>query len=127
MDTIAPSRPSPVPCYGSAAQLATYSGLSPRTIRRLVKAGELRGFKVGRRLVVPYSELDRFILKCALTRAAVLPTPGLEGEVEGPDPVEAPADETPAAEPSRPLQVAPDHSGPSGAVEVFDPFGNERW
>jgi excisionase family DNA binding protein len=127
MDTIAPSRTSPVPCYGSAADLATYSGLSPRTIRRLVKAGELRGFKVGRRLVVPYSELDRFILKCALTRAAGLPTPGLEVEVEGPDPLEAPADETPATVPSSPLQSAPDPSGPAGAVEVFAPYPEERW
>ena len=38
--------------YGSAAELASYAGLSVKTIRRLVDAGKVRGHKVGRRLLI---------------------------------------------------------------------------
>jgi excisionase family DNA binding protein len=50
------------PRYGSAAELAAYSGLSVKTIRRLVESGKVRGLKVGRRLLVPFEDLDRHIL-----------------------------------------------------------------
>jgi excisionase family DNA binding protein len=50
------------PRYGSAAELASYTGLSVKTIRRLVDAGKVRGRKVGRRLLIPYEDLDRHIL-----------------------------------------------------------------
>jgi excisionase family DNA binding protein len=51
------------PRYGSAAELASYAGLSVKTIRRLVDAGKVRGRKVGRRLVIPFEDLDAHILK----------------------------------------------------------------
>lgn len=51
------------PRFGSAAELATYAGLSVKTIRRLVDAGQVRGRKVGRRLVIPFEDLDAHILK----------------------------------------------------------------
>jgi excisionase family DNA binding protein len=53
----------PTPRYGSAAQLANYSGLSVKTVRRLVDAGKVRGIKVGRRLLIPFEDLDRHILR----------------------------------------------------------------
>jgi excisionase family DNA binding protein len=56
------ARMSPAPRYGSAAELASYAGLSVKTIRRLVDAGKVRGHKVGRRLLIPYADLDRHIL-----------------------------------------------------------------
>lgn len=51
------------PRYGSAAELATYAGLSVKTIRRLVDAGKVRGRKVGRRLLIPFEDLDAHILE----------------------------------------------------------------
>lgn len=51
------------PRYGSAADLAAYSGLSVKTIRRLVDAGRVRGRKVGRRLLIPYEDLDAMVLR----------------------------------------------------------------
>jgi excisionase family DNA binding protein len=51
------------PRYGSAAELASYAGLSVKTIRRLVDAGKVRGRKVGRRLVIPFEDLDAHILR----------------------------------------------------------------
>jgi excisionase family DNA binding protein len=51
------------PRYGSAAELATYAGLSVKTIRRLVDAGKVRGRKVGRRLLIPFEDIDAHILR----------------------------------------------------------------
>jgi excisionase family DNA binding protein len=51
-----------VPRYGSAAQLAAYSGLSVKTVRRLVESGRVRGLKVGRRLLIPFEDLDRHVV-----------------------------------------------------------------
>jgi excisionase family DNA binding protein len=51
------------PRFGSAAELASYAGLSVKTIRRLVDAGKVRGRKVGRRLVIPFEDLDAHILE----------------------------------------------------------------
>lgn len=51
------------PRYGSAAELAVYSGLSVKTVRRLVDAGKVRGLKVGRRLLIPFEDLDRHVLR----------------------------------------------------------------
>jgi excisionase family DNA binding protein len=50
------------PRYGSPAEVASYAGLSTKTIRRLVDAGKVRGHKVGRRVLIPYEDLDRHIL-----------------------------------------------------------------
>src|SRR2546423_9023823 len=49
------------PRYGSAAELARYGGISTKTVRRLVEAGRVRGFKVGRRVLIPFADLDRTI------------------------------------------------------------------
>ena len=72
----------PAPRYGSAAQVAAYSGLSAKTVRRLVGAGSVRGLKVGRRLLIPYDDFDRHLARCGgrpgngRTHAmAVAPTP----------------------------------------------------
>jgi excisionase family DNA binding protein len=51
------------PRFGSAAELASYASLSVKTIRRLVDAGKVRGRKVGRRLVIPFEDLDAHILE----------------------------------------------------------------
>jgi excisionase family DNA binding protein len=59
----------PIPRYGSAAQLATYSGLSVKTIRRMVDAGKVRGLKVGSRLLIPFEDLDKFIQEGPTTMA----------------------------------------------------------
>ncbi len=70
------------PRYGSAAELATYSGLGVKTVRRLVDAGKVRGLKVGRRLLIPYADLDRHILKIedhgrpTMSAISTLSTPG---------------------------------------------------
>jgi excisionase family DNA binding protein len=56
-------KPLPVPRYGSAAQLASYAGLSVKTVRRLVDAGKVRGIKVGSRLLIPFEDVDRLILR----------------------------------------------------------------
>lgn len=59
------AKKTPPPRYGSAADLASYCGLSVKTVRRLVDAGAVRGLKVGRRLLIPYADLDRHILRIA--------------------------------------------------------------
>jgi excisionase family DNA binding protein len=50
------------PRYGSAAELATYAGLSVKTIRRLVDAGKVSGHRVGRRVLIPFEDMDRLIV-----------------------------------------------------------------
>ena len=44
-----------------------------KTIRRLVDAGKVRGRKVGRRLVIPYEDLDDHILKIEEHRRPTMP------------------------------------------------------
>jgi excisionase family DNA binding protein len=75
MATVPRTEPKAAPRYGSAAQLAAYAGLSVKTIRRMVEAGELRGFKVGSRLLIAYADLDRHILRRALIMAVAKPQP----------------------------------------------------
>jgi len=62
------------PRYGSAAELASYSGLSVKTVRRLVDAGMVRGLKVGRRLLIPFDDLDRHILRIEDHRSPAMAT-----------------------------------------------------
>lgn len=64
---------SRAPRYGSAAELAAYAGLSVKTVRRLVEAGKVRGRKVGRRLVIPFEDLDAHILKAEEDRSPTMP------------------------------------------------------
>jgi excisionase family DNA binding protein len=47
--------------YGSAAEAARYTGLSPKTIRRWVAAGVVPGYRVGRRVLIRFADLDRHI------------------------------------------------------------------
>ncbi len=68
------ARQAPPPRYGSAAELASYAGLSVKTIRRLVDAGAVRGLKVGRRLLIPFEDLDRHILKIEDERRPAMAT-----------------------------------------------------
>lgn len=63
---------SRAPRFGSAAELASYAGLSVKTIRRLVDAGKVRGRKVGRRLVIPFEDLDAHILEAEADRRATV-------------------------------------------------------
>jgi excisionase family DNA binding protein len=48
--------------YGSAAELAAYAGLSIKTVRRLVGARKVGGYKVGRRVLIPFEDMDRLIV-----------------------------------------------------------------
>lgn len=75
MATVALQSPVRAPRYGSAAQLAAYAGLSVKTVRRLVEAGAVRGLKVGRRLLIPYADLDRHLLRRAVAMAVAQPQP----------------------------------------------------
>jgi excisionase family DNA binding protein len=61
------------PRYGSAAELAAYAGVSPKTIRRLVDAGKVRGLKLGRRLVIPFQDVDDHILGAEKARRPTMP------------------------------------------------------
>lgn len=45
------------------------AGLHPRTLRRAIAAGELRGFKFGRALRIDLDELDRWIESKAVPNA----------------------------------------------------------
>jgi excisionase family DNA binding protein len=47
--------------YGSAGEVAAYSGLSLRTVRRMIARGDVRGLKVGRRTVIPIADVERFL------------------------------------------------------------------
>lgn len=47
--------------YLSAEVVATALGVSPRTIHRLVEAGELSALRVGRQRRIPQAELDAFV------------------------------------------------------------------
>jgi len=64
------------PRYGSAAELASYAGLSVKTIRRMVDAGHVRGLKVGRRLVIPFEDLDHHALRRGKNRRPTMPPIG---------------------------------------------------
>jgi excisionase family DNA binding protein len=52
---------SPLPRYGSPAEVAALLGLSSKTIRRLIAAGTVPSYRVGRRVLVSYRDADQFI------------------------------------------------------------------
>jgi excisionase family DNA binding protein len=56
------------PRYGSAADLAAYCGVSVKTVRRLIDSGKVRGLKLGRRVVVPFEDLDSHLLRTQQAR-----------------------------------------------------------
>jgi excisionase family DNA binding protein len=45
----------------SLPEFSVLASISPRTTANLVANGELRSIRVGRRRLVPYSELERFV------------------------------------------------------------------
>ena len=49
------------PRYGSVADLAIYSGLSPKSVRNLLDAGKLKSHKVGRRVLIAFSDFDQYM------------------------------------------------------------------
>jgi excisionase family DNA binding protein len=49
------------PRYGSVADLAAYSGLSQKFIRNLIDAGELKSHKLGRRVLIAFSDFDTYV------------------------------------------------------------------
>ena len=52
---------SPAPRYGSTSAVATYSGLSERTVKRLVQRGRLPRLKAGRRTLIRFSDVDSYL------------------------------------------------------------------
>lgn len=52
------------PRYGSVRDIATYSSLSPKTIRNLIDSGDLPARKVGSRVLIAYSDFDSYLRKC---------------------------------------------------------------
>lgn len=66
------AKSAPAARYGSVAEISSYSGLSPKTIRRMVESGRVRGYKAGRRLLIPFEELDRAIVPFEEQRRATL-------------------------------------------------------
>jgi excisionase family DNA binding protein len=59
---LAPEAPSPpARGYCSAAAAAVYVGLSPRTIASCIKDGRLPAHRVGRRVLIKFSDVDRMI------------------------------------------------------------------
>jgi len=54
-----PAPPSPARSYGSIEAAAKRLGCSPRTVRRMIAAGEITGFRLGKRLLrIDLAELD---------------------------------------------------------------------
>ena len=64
--------------YGSAAEVAAYAGLSSKTIRRMVSSGKVRGSKVGRRVLIPFEDLDGLVRKSAVSPAVAPPSSALD-------------------------------------------------
>ena len=57
-----PVVPAPARRYATLAVAAEYACLNPRTIRRRIAAGDLKGYRMGPRVVrVDLNELDRVL------------------------------------------------------------------
>jgi excisionase family DNA binding protein len=52
------ARAIPARRYGSASELAAYSGVSLRTVRRRVADGTLRVIRLGHRVLIPLDAID---------------------------------------------------------------------
>jgi excisionase family DNA binding protein len=50
--------PAPRPHYVSPAEAADYLGVNERTVRRMVSAGKLPGYRLGRLIKVDLNEVD---------------------------------------------------------------------
>ncbi|MGX7678342.1 helix-turn-helix domain-containing protein [Jatrophihabitans sp. DSM 45814] len=58
-----PNRPSPKHEFLALDDAASYAGVHPRTIRRHVSSGRIRGYRCGPRLI----RIDRFELDAMIT------------------------------------------------------------
>ena len=57
-----PTRIEPGPRWGSLEAAADRLGVHPRTVRRMISAGELQGFRLGKRLLrVDMNEVDKLL------------------------------------------------------------------
>lgn len=85
----------------STAEAADRLGVSPRTIARWIKAGELRGVRLGRRLFrVPESEVLRIIAETYEREDTPMEQEAPEGASSfGEEPLEEKPSEEPAPEP----------------------------
>lgn len=54
----------------SLPEFSVLASISLRTSAKLIASGELRSIRIGRRRLVPYSELERFVKKDHPTSAA---------------------------------------------------------
>jgi len=64
------------PVWLTVQETARYLHFCPETVKRLLRAGELPGIKVGHRWLVPKAQLDEYLLsrltnKCHLRRDEV--------------------------------------------------------
>jgi excisionase family DNA binding protein len=50
-----------IPRYGSPAEVATFLGVSVKTVRRVIESGQLPSYRVGRRVLVAYRDADQFV------------------------------------------------------------------
>jgi excisionase family DNA binding protein len=64
------------PRYGSPAEVAAFLGPSSKTIRRLIAAGTVPAYRVGRRVLVSYRDADQLIRQQRRARTmSIAPTP----------------------------------------------------
>lgn len=97
-DPIAPARPDPgpsPPCpagppapgpaagFGSYKSVSTYTSLGAKTLRRLVASGEIRAYRVGRRVVLDLAEVSAWIRRPR--RRGASPRPSIVSPPPGPD------------------------------------------
>src|SRR3954470_12641279 len=61
------------PRYASATDIAAYCGVSIKTVRRLADAGKVRKLKLGRRVVIPFQDIDDHILRTEQARRPTMP------------------------------------------------------
>ena len=50
-------------CFFNVEQIADLLQLSPKSVRRLIKRGELRAYRVGRQLRVSQEDLRAFLMQ----------------------------------------------------------------
>ena len=59
-----PSTQPPARCYGSIEAAAERHGCSPRTVRRAIAAGEIAGYRLGKRLLrVVLAEIESTLVR----------------------------------------------------------------
>src|SRR5262245_52229248 len=114
------ARIAPAPRYGSALEVAAYTGLSLKTVRRRLKDGSLRGVRVGRRVLIPFEETDRRI-------AGPAPGPGRQ-PVMAPTPVPAPnaTVDGPYVPPVSAEELARRNRGLVELLDVWESEGDEQ-